>query len=109
LDSRGRVLVKSAAGEHIEGARVIIVVAGMEGALPSVVAGLVSAPVYDGAMFVAYLTIIPALGLFVTSIETSFFEDFRLLLDSIQGRAPPSQRSMGCPGIRWAMAMIGFV
>ena len=50
--------------------------------------GLLSAPTYDGAMFVAYLTIIPALGLFVTSIETGFFEDLRHLSDTIQGRAP---------------------
>lgn len=34
-----------AAGDQIERARVVIVVAGMEGALPSVVGGLVSAPV----------------------------------------------------------------
>jgi uncharacterized membrane protein len=50
--------------------------------------GLLSSPNYDGAMFIAYLTIIPALGLFVTSIETGFFEDFRRLLDAIQNRAP---------------------
>jgi uncharacterized membrane protein len=39
-------------------------------------------------MFIAYLTIIPALGLFVTSIETGFFEDLRSLLEAIQRRAP---------------------
>jgi len=50
--------------------------------------GLLSSPNYDGAMFIAYLTIIPALGLFVTSIETGFFEDFRHLMDTIQNRAP---------------------
>jgi polysaccharide biosynthesis protein PelG len=50
--------------------------------------GLVSAPSYDGAMFLAYLVIIPALGLFVTAIETSFFDNSRLLLESIEGKAP---------------------
>jgi uncharacterized membrane protein len=53
--------------------------------------GLVSAPSYDGAMFLAYLVIIPALGLFVTAIETSFFENSRLLLESIEGKAPLSR------------------
>jgi len=50
--------------------------------------GLASAPDYDGAMFLAYLVMIPALGLFVTAIETTFFEDSRRLLDAIHGRAP---------------------
>jgi len=50
--------------------------------------GLVSAPTYDSAMFVAYLFIIPSLGMFVKSIETRFFEDFRHFLASIQDRAP---------------------
>jgi polysaccharide biosynthesis protein PelG len=53
--------------------------------------GLVSAPTYDGAMFLAYLVIIPALGQFVTAVETSFFEHSRLLLDSIEGKAPLSR------------------
>jgi polysaccharide biosynthesis protein PelG len=50
--------------------------------------GLVSAPSYDGAMFLAYLVMIPALGMFVTAIETSFFDNSRRLLDSIEGKAP---------------------
>ncbi|MFI0845988.1 exopolysaccharide Pel transporter PelG [Mesorhizobium sp. IMUNJ 23232] len=50
--------------------------------------GLFSAPAYDGAMFLAYLVMIPALGLFVTAIETTFFEDSRRLFDAIQGQAP---------------------
>lgn len=50
--------------------------------------GLHGAPIYDGAMFLAYLVMIPALGLFVTGIETGFFEDSRRLFDAIQGRAP---------------------
>jgi hypothetical protein len=43
-----------AAGEKMKKARVIIVVAGMEGALPSVVAGLVSAPVIGVPTSVGY-------------------------------------------------------
>ena len=53
--------------------------------------GLVSAPAYDSAMFLAYLVMIPALGLFVTAIETSFFENSRQLLDSIEAQAPLSR------------------
>jgi len=50
--------------------------------------GLVSAPPYDSAMFLAYLLMIPALGLFVTAIETSFFEHARRFLDAIEDKAP---------------------
>jgi polysaccharide biosynthesis protein PelG len=50
--------------------------------------GLVSAPIYDGAMFVAYLVIIPAVSLFVTSIEASFFEAYRSYYRTIRDRAP---------------------
>ena len=39
---------------HLEAARVIIVVAGMEGALPSVVSGLVNAPVIAVPTSVGY-------------------------------------------------------
>ena len=44
--------------------------------------GLVHAPLYDSAMFIAYLAIIPALALFVTHVETSFFEKYRAYYDS---------------------------
>ena len=43
-----------AAGEQLQGARVIIVVAGMEGALPSVVGGLVKVPVIAVPTSVGY-------------------------------------------------------
>jgi NCAIR mutase (PurE)-related protein len=43
-----------AAGEQLRGARVLIVVAGMEGALPSVVGGLVAAPVIAVPTSVGY-------------------------------------------------------
>ncbi|MCG6114055.1 MAG: exopolysaccharide Pel transporter PelG [Mesorhizobium sp.] len=53
--------------------------------------GLVSAPIYDGAMFIAYLMIIPALGLFITEIETTFLEAYRNYYDSIRERGPLSR------------------
>jgi len=43
-----------ASGDDLEGARVVIVVAGMEGALPSVVGGLVSVPVIAVPTSVGY-------------------------------------------------------
>lgn len=50
--------------------------------------GLVSAPDYDGAMFIAYLTIIPALGLFVASVEPEIYGACRKFLAAIKDRAP---------------------
>ena len=50
-------------------------------------AGLVHAPLYDSPMFVASLTIIPALALFVTSLETSFFEGYHAYFRSIEQHA----------------------
>ena len=38
---------------------------------------LVTAPIYDGAMFLAYLTIVPALAVFTVVVETDFFERYR--------------------------------
>ena len=38
---------------------------------------LVTAPLYDGAMFLAYLSIVPALAIFTVAVETRFFEDYQ--------------------------------
>jgi uncharacterized membrane protein len=38
--------------------------------------GLISYPHYDSAMFLAYLTIVPAIAFFTISIETRFFEQY---------------------------------
>jgi polysaccharide biosynthesis protein PelG len=46
--------------------------------------GLVSYPDYDGAMFLAYLTILPSMALFVFSIETAFFESYLRFYRDIQ-------------------------
>lgn len=36
--------------------------------------GLVFFPHYDNAMFLGYLTVVPSMGLFLVSVETSFYE-----------------------------------
>lgn len=38
---------------------------------------LTTHPLYDGAMFLAYLTIVPAMAIFTVSIETRFFDDYQ--------------------------------
>ena len=46
--------------------------------------GLVSNPAYDTAMFLAYLTSVPALALFLISVETRFYERYVTFYDDIQ-------------------------
>jgi uncharacterized membrane protein len=46
--------------------------------------GLVSYPDYDSAMFLAYLSIVPAMAMFVFSIETDFFEKYLRFYREIQ-------------------------
>ena len=48
---------------------------------------LISYPHYDSAMFYAYLTIVPALAIFVFSVETSFFEVYLKFYRDIQHNA----------------------
>ncbi|MNX32284.1 hypothetical protein D3C86_624900 [compost metagenome] len=43
----------------------------------SVAGALKASPVYDNAMFLSYLTIIPALALFLMKVETDFFDAYR--------------------------------
>lgn len=50
-------------------------------------AGLIHAPLYDGPMFIASLTVVPALALFVTSLETTFFDRYRTYFQSIDNHA----------------------
>lgn len=47
----------------------------------------VSYPVYDGAMFLAYLTIIPAMAVFIVNIETKFFEYYQRFYRDIENHA----------------------
>jgi polysaccharide biosynthesis protein PelG len=46
---------------------------------------LVTYPAYDGAMFFAQLTLVPAFAMFVMSVETSFFGAYRRFYRSIDG------------------------
>lgn len=42
---------------------------------------------YDSAMFLAYLTIVPAMAMFVFSVETNFFEHYLRFFRDIQNKA----------------------
>ncbi|WP_417519545.1 exopolysaccharide Pel transporter PelG [Minwuia sp.] len=50
-------------------------------------ANFVSFPIYDGAMFLAYLTIIPAMAIFIVNIETRFFEHYQRFYRDIEHHA----------------------
>lgn len=50
----------------------------------SVVGGLIHAPLYDSAMFIASLVLIPALAQFVAKLETDFFERYQIYFGTIQ-------------------------
>jgi len=49
--------------------------------------GMVSCPEYDSGMFLAYLSIVPAMAIFVFSIETDFFEKYLRFYREIQRHA----------------------
>ncbi|MBM4156642.1 MAG: hypothetical protein FJ221_16690 [Lentisphaerae bacterium] len=49
---------------------------------------LVSCLHYDSAMFLAYLTIVPSIALFVLSVETDFYEVYLRYLRDIREHAP---------------------
>jgi uncharacterized membrane protein len=53
--------------------------------------GLVTNPSYDSSMFLAYLTIVPALILFLVSIETRFFERYVTFYRDVQNHATLQQ------------------
>jgi polysaccharide biosynthesis protein PelG len=46
---------------------------------------LVSYPLYDSAMFLAYMTILPAMAMFVLIVETAFFERYMAFFGQIRG------------------------
>ncbi|MEZ5900542.1 MAG: exopolysaccharide Pel transporter PelG [Hyphomicrobiaceae bacterium] len=46
--------------------------------------GLIHAPLYDSAMFIASLVIIPALAQFVMKLETEFFERYQAYFGAVQ-------------------------
>lgn len=49
--------------------------------------GLLMYPHYDSAMFVAYLTVVPAMSMFLISQETEFFEKYVQYFKNIQNHA----------------------
>lgn len=55
------------------------------------VTGFLSYPDYDTAMFLAYLTVIPAIAGFVVSVETNFFERYLRFYRDIQRHATFAQ------------------
>ncbi len=57
----------------------------------SVSAGLVHAPLYDSAMFIASLVIIPSLASFVAKLETDFFERYQRYYGAIKSHGTIGQ------------------
>jgi uncharacterized membrane protein len=53
--------------------------------------GLVHAPLYDSAMFVSYLVVIPAYAVFVVHLEARFFRNYRMFYASILEHATLAQ------------------
>ncbi|MDO9711753.1 exopolysaccharide Pel transporter PelG [Paracraurococcus lichenis] len=56
-----------------------------------VTGGMPSNPAYDGAMFLAYLTIVPSMALFLLAIETRFFETYLRFYRSIRNHATAAE------------------
>lgn len=61
--------------------------------------GLIMYPDYDNALFLAYLTIVPAIAAFVMTIETDFFESYLQFYNSIQSHASFAEISRAQEGI----------
>lgn len=53
--------------------------------------GLIHAPLYDSAMFIASLVIIPALAQFVVQLETEFFERYQAYFGAVKGHGTIEQ------------------
>ena len=53
--------------------------------------GLLHAPLYDSAMFVSYLVVVPAYAAFVVHLEVQFFRNYRLFYSSILEHATLAQ------------------
>lgn len=53
--------------------------------LPS---GMVMYPDYDSATFLAYLSIVPSLAVFMFSVETNFFERYQRFYENVLNHAP---------------------
>jgi polysaccharide biosynthesis protein PelG len=53
-----------------------------------IAAVMISYPLYDSTMFLAYLTVVPAIAVFVLSVETDFFERYQAFYKDVSGHAP---------------------
>src|SRR5262245_20290001 len=53
--------------------------------------GLLHAPLYDSAMFVSYLVVVPAYAAFVVHLDVRFFRNYRLFYSSILEHATLAQ------------------
>ncbi len=49
---------------------------------------MISYPLYDSTMFLAYMTVIPAIAVFMLSVETDFFERYQNFYKDVSGHAP---------------------
>jgi uncharacterized membrane protein len=53
--------------------------------------GLLHAPLYDSAMFVSYLVVVPAYAAFIVHLEVRFFRNYRMFYSSILEHATLAQ------------------
>ncbi len=53
--------------------------------------GLLHAPLYDSAMFLSYLVVVPAYAAFIIHLEVKFFRNYRLFYSSIREHATLAQ------------------
>src|SRR5262252_2103843 len=72
--------------------------------------GLVHAPLYDSAIFAAYLTIIPALAQFVTHVETAFYARYRSYYSAIRDHGTLGQIEARAKSLKQAtLASLGQI
>jgi len=72
--------------------------------------GLVHAPLYDSAIFAAYLTIIPALAQFVTHVETAFYARYRSYCSAIRDHGTLGQIEARAKSLKQAtLASLGQI
>jgi polysaccharide biosynthesis protein PelG len=62
--------------------------------------GLINAPFYDGAMFIAYLSLIPGLGLFLISVDVTFQQSLTMFFNEIREGATLYRIEENCGSLR---------
>ena len=65
--------------------------------------GLISYPDYDSALFLACLTMVPSMAVFIVAVETDFFERYQRFYRGISGHAT-LRRDHAEPGQGWSAA-----